>query len=49
MHGRGFYDFGNGETYEGYLKKGLRDGKGIYTWRDMSFYSGFLCLIRNLG
>jgi hypothetical protein len=39
-HGRGRYQFDNGDVYEGYFKLGVKDGQGIYTWSDKSFHKG---------
>ena len=32
MHGIGKYEFGDGTTYEGEYEKGVRNGKGKYTY-----------------
>ena len=36
----GKYRFTNGDIYEGNFKNGNREGEGIYTWTDNSYYKG---------
>jgi hypothetical protein len=34
----GVYLFANGDEYQGHFEGGNRQGKGIYTWADKSYY-----------
>lgn len=36
----GVIQYDNGEKYEGQLERGLKQGQGIYTWRDGTIYKG---------
>lgn len=38
FHGEGTYVFRSGEAYEGALRKGLKDGYGIYYYEKGSAY-----------
>lgn len=36
----GLYLFANGDVYDGHFINGNRQGPGIYTWVDKSYYNG---------
>lgn len=40
MHGKGFFDWGNGKTYEGEFFEDKKQGQGIFVWPKGIRYEG---------
>ena len=40
MHGKGRYEFSNGDVYIGYFKKDKINGNGTYTYANKKSYKG---------
>ena len=39
-NGRGWYEFSNGDSYEGFFQDGCRQGRGAYQWKTGGQYNG---------